>query len=45
LSVAYVSSLLQLYDKIDALMGWSAAESEQAGVVPAEVSLVKLPPQ
>jgi hypothetical protein len=34
-----VSSLLQLYDAADALMGWSAAESEQAGVVPAEVRL------
>jgi hypothetical protein len=34
-----VSSLLQLYDRIDEMMGWSAAESEQAGVVPAEERL------
>jgi hypothetical protein len=34
-----VSSLLQLYDRVDEMMGWSAAESEQAGVMPAEVRL------
>jgi hypothetical protein len=39
LSVADVDTLLQLYDRIDDMMGWSAAESEQAGVVPAEMHL------
>jgi hypothetical protein len=39
LSVADVNTLLQLYDRIDDMMGWSAAESEQEGVVPAEVRL------
>jgi hypothetical protein len=39
LGVADVSTLLQLYDRVDALMGWSAAESQQAGVVPAEARL------
>jgi hypothetical protein len=44
LGVADVSAVLQLYDRIDDMMGWSAAESEQAGVVPAEVCLLNLPP-
>jgi hypothetical protein len=44
LSVGDVKALLQLYDRVDDMMGWSAAESEQEGVVPAEVSLVNLPP-
>jgi hypothetical protein len=39
LKAADVNKLLQLYDAADALMGWSAAASQQEGVVPAEVRL------
>jgi hypothetical protein len=39
LKASDVSKLLQLYDGADGLMGWSAAETEQAGVVPAEERL------
>jgi hypothetical protein len=39
LKAADVNKLVQLYDGADAQMGWSAADSEQAGVVPAEERL------
>jgi hypothetical protein len=40
LAAADVGQLMQGYESVDVLMGWSAAESEQAGVVPAEVCLL-----
>uniref|UniRef100_A0A383VEW7 Uncharacterized protein n=1 Tax=Tetradesmus obliquus TaxID=3088 RepID=A0A383VEW7_TETOB len=41
LRAADVGELLQLYGGVDALMGWAAAESEEAGVEPAEVRLTR----
>jgi hypothetical protein len=45
LTAANVGAVLQLYGRIDDMMGWSAAESEQEGVVPAEACLMNLRPQ
>jgi hypothetical protein len=41
LTAADIGALLQLYESADVHMGWSAAESEQAGVVPAEERLTR----
>jgi hypothetical protein len=37
-----VNKLLQLYDRIDDMMGWDAAQSEAEGVQPAEVSFGRM---
>jgi hypothetical protein len=42
LSRLVVNKLLQLYDRIDDMMGWDAAQSEAEGVQPAEVSFGRL---
>jgi hypothetical protein len=42
LKAADVGGLLQLYGGVDGLMGWTAAESQEAGVEPAEVRLTRV---
>jgi hypothetical protein len=42
LKAADVGQLLQLYGGVDDLAGWSAAESERAGLEPAERRLTRL---
>uniref|UniRef100_A0A383WFN6 Uncharacterized protein n=1 Tax=Tetradesmus obliquus TaxID=3088 RepID=A0A383WFN6_TETOB len=41
LKAADVGELLQLYGRIDGMMGWSAGHSVEEGVQPAEVSLAR----